>query len=190
MTKFKELYKSAFTDSLISLLHDSELLSDNDSSDLLIALYFAGKDNNVNQFYDTVSDIVNDDSSEGIQVYIAGYIFKRFKSRWLTVNKSILSNISLFTTSIVNDSLNQKTDHDTKTNFDFYPVDSVADSSPAQDKENKINSDGTLDQTRITEKTSMHNYSQQLDNYLKYSSNFLIDLICKDILEYLTVTVY
>jgi hypothetical protein len=192
MIKFKDKFNSVFSDKLIELLHNESLnlIPDNDSTDLLITLYNVGKDNELNSFYDTVSDIVSGDNQ--IQEYIAGYLVKRFKNRWKTVSDSLASNQSLFITAIVSDSLNQTVDQDTVTNMDYYPVDdnNVITGDKAQDKENTLNTDSTLNQTRTTQKTSIQDYNKRLNNYLAYSNNFIIDLICNDIVQFITVSVY
>lgn len=192
MIKFKDKFNSVFSDKLIELLHNESLnlIPDNDSTDLLITLYNVGKNNELNSFYDTVSDIVSGDNQ--IQEYIAGYLVKRFKNRWKTVSDSLASNQSLFVTTVVNDSLNQIVDQDTVTNMDYYPVDdnSVVTGDKAQDKENTLNTDSTLNQTRTTQKTSIQDYNKRLNNYLAYSNNFIIDLICNDVLQFITVSVY
>lgn len=192
MIKFKDKFNSVFSDKLIELLHNESLnlIPDNDSTDLLITLYNVGKNNELNSFYDTVSDIVSGDNQ--IQEYIAGYLVKRFKNRWKTVNDSMASNQSLFVTTVVNDSLNQTVDQDTVTNMDYYPVDdnNVVTGDKAQDKENTLNTDSTLNQTRTTQKTSIQDYNKRLNNYLAYSNNFIIDLICNDIVQFITVSVY
>ena len=153
-------------------------------------MYNVGKNNELNSFYDTVSDIVSGDNA--IQEYIAGYLVKRFKNRWKTVSDSMASNQSLFVTAIVSDSLNQTVDQDTVTNMDYYPVDdnNVVTGDKAQDKENTLNTDSTLNQTRTTQKTSIQDYNKRLNNYLAYSNNFIIDLICNDVLQFITVSVY
>lgn len=192
MIKFKDKFNSVFSDKLIELLHNESLnlIPDNDSTDLLITLYNVGKNNELNSFYDTVSDIVSGDNQ--IQEYIAGYLVKRFKNRWKTVSDSMASNQSLFITAIVSDSLNQTVDQDTVTNMDYYPVDdnNVVTGDKAQDKENTLNTDSTLNQTRTTQKTSIQDYNKRLNNYLAYSNNFIIDLICNDIVQFITVSVY
>lgn len=192
MIKFKDKFNSVFSDKLIELLHNESLnlIPDNDSTDLLITLYNVGKNNELNSFYDTVSDIVSGDNQ--IQEYIAGYLVKRFKNRWKTVSDSLASNQSLFVTTVVNDSLNQTVDQDTVTNMDYYPVDdnNVVTGDKAQDKENTLNTDSTLNQTRTTQKTSIQDYNKRLNNYLAYSNNFIIDLICNDIVQFITVSVY
>ena len=192
MIKFKDKFNSVFSDKLIELLHNESLnlIPDNDSTDLLITLYNVGKNNELNSFYDTVSDIVSGDNA--IQEYIAGYLVKRFKNRWKTVSDSMASNQSLFVTAIVSDSLNQTVDQDTVTNMDYYPVDdnNVVTGDKAQDKENTLNTDSTLNQTRTTQKTSIQDYNKRLNNYLAYSNNFIIDLICNDVLQFITVSVY
>lgn len=192
MTKFKDKFDSVFSDKLIELLHGESLnlIPDNDSTDLLITLYNIGKNNELNSFYDTVSDVVSGDNA--IQEYIAGYLVKRFKNRWKTVSDSMASNQSLFITAIVSDSLNQTVDQDTVTNMDYYPVDdnNVVTGDKAQDKENTLNTDSTLNQTRTTQKTSIQDYNKRLNNYLAYSNNFIIDLICNDIVQFITVSVY
>lgn len=192
MTKFKDKFNSVFSDKLIELLHNESLnlIPDNDSTDLLITLYNVGKNNELNSFYDTVSDVVSCDNQ--IQEYIAGYLVKRFKNRWKTVSDSMASNQSLFVTAIVSDSLNQTVDQDTVTNMDYYPVDdnNVVTGDKAQDKENTLNTDSTLNQTRTTQKTSIQDYNKRLNNYLAYSNNFIIDLICNDVLQFITVSVY
>ena len=192
MIKFKDKFNSVFSDKLIELLHNESLnlIPDNDSTDLLITLYNIGKNNELNSFYDTVSDIVSGDNA--IQEYIAGYLVKRFKNRWKTVSDSMASNQSLFVTAIVSDSLNQTVDQDTVTNMDYYPVDdnNVVTGDKAQDKENTLNTDSTLNQTRTTQKTSIQDYNKRLNNYLAYSNNFIIDLICNDIVQFITVSVY
>ena len=192
MTKFKDKFDSVFSDKLIELLHSESLnlIPDNDSTDLLITLYNVGKNNELNSFYDTVSDIVSGDNA--IQEYIAGYLVKRFKNRWKTVSDSMASNQSLFVTAIVSDSLNQTVDQDTVTNMDYYPVDdnNVVTGDKAQDKENTLNTDSTLNQTRTTQKTSIQDYNKRLNSYLAYSNNFIIDLICNDIVQFITVSVY
>lgn len=192
MIKFKDKFNSVFSDKLIELLHNESLnlIPDNDSTDLLITLYNVGKNNELNSFYDTVSDIVSGDNQ--IQEYIAGYLVKRFKNRWKTVSDSLASNQSLFVTTVVNDSLNQTMDQDTVTNMDYYPVDdnNVVTGDKAQDKENTLNTDSTLNQTRTTQKTSIQDYNKRLNNYLAYSNNFIIDLICNDIVQFITVSVY
>jgi hypothetical protein len=76
--------------------------------------------------------------------------------------------------------------------MDYYPVD---DNLPltgdkAQDKENTLNTDSSMNQTRTTEKTSIQDYNRQLNNYLKYSNNYLIDLVCNDVIQFLTVSIY
>ncbi len=192
MIKFKDKFNSVFSDKLIELLHNESLnlIPDNDSTDLLITLYNVGKDNELNSFYDTVSDIVSGDNQ--IQEYIAGYLVKRFKNRWKTVSDSISVNRSLFVTTVITDNLNQTVDQDTVTNMDYYPVD---DNLPltgdkAQDKENTLNTDSSMNQTRTTEKTSIQDYNRQLNNYLKYSNNYLIDLVCNDVIQFLTVSIY
>lgn len=192
MIKFKDKFNSVFSDKLIELLHNESLnlIPDNDSTDLLITLYNVGKNNELNSFYDTVSDIVSGDNQ--IQEYIAGYLVKRFKNRWKTVSDSLASNQSLFVTTVVNDSLNQTVDQDTVTNMDYYPVDdnNVVTGDKAQDKENTLNTDSTLSQTRTTQKTSIQDYNKRLNSYLAYSNNFIIDLICNDIVQFITVIVY
>ena len=192
MIKFKDKFNSVFSDKLIELLHNESLnlIPDNDSTDLLITLYNVGKNNELNSFYDTVSDVVSGDNQ--IQEYIAGYLVKRFKNRWKTVSDSMASNQSLFVTAIVSDSLNQTVDQDTVTNLDYYPVDdnNVVTGDKAQDKENTLNTDSTLNQTRTTQKTSIQDYNKRLNNYLAYSNNFIIDLICNDIVQFITVSVY
>lgn len=192
MIKFKDKFNSVFSDKLIELLHNESLnlIPDNDSTDLLITLYNVGKNNELNSFYDTVSDIVSGDNQ--IQEYIAGYLVKRFKNRWKTVSDSMASNQSLFVTAIVSDSLNQTVDQDTVTNMDYYPVDdnNVVTGDKAQDKENTLNTDSTLNQTRTTQKTSIQDYNKRLNNYLAYSNNFIIDLICNDVIQFITVSVY
>lgn len=192
MTRFKDKFNSVFSDKLIELLHNESLnlIPDNDSTDLLITLYNVGKNNELNSFYDTVSDIVSGDNQ--IQEYIAGYLVKRFNNRWKTVSDSMASNQSLFVTAIVSDSLNQTVDQDTVTNMDYYPVDdnNVVTGDKAQDKENTLNTDSTLNQTRTTQKTSIQDYNKRLNNYLAYSNNFIIDLICNDIVQFITVSVY
>ncbi len=192
MIKFKDKFNSVFSDKLIELLHNESLnlIPDNDSTDLLITLYNVGKDNELNSFYDTVSDIVSGDNQ--IQEYIAGYLVKRFKNRWKTISDSISVNRSLFVTTVITDNLNQTVDQDTVTNMDYYPVD---DNLPltgdkAQDKENTLNTDSSMNQTRTTEKTSIQDYNRQLNNYLKYSNNYLIDLVCNDVIQFLTVSIY
>lgn len=192
MIKFKDKFNSVFSDKLIELLHNESLnlIPDNDSTDLLITLYNVGKNNELNSFYDTVSDVVSGDNQ--IQEYIAGYLVKRFKNRWKTVSDSMASNQSLFVTTVVNDSLNQTVDQDTVTNMDYYPVDdnNVVTGDKAQDKENTLNTDSTLNQTRTTQKTSIQDYNKRLNSYLAYSNNFIIDLICNDIVQFITVSVY
>lgn len=192
MTKFKDKFDSVFASKLIELLHaeNVNLLPDNDATDLLITLYATGQNNDVNSFYDTVSGIVSNDTQ--IQEYIAGYLFKRFYARWKTVSDSISVNRSLFVTTVITDNLNQTVDQDTVTNMDYYPVD---DNLPltgdkAQDKENTLNTDSSMNQTRTTEKTSIQDYNRQLNNYLKYSNNYLIDLVCNDVIQFLTVSIY
>lgn len=192
MIKFKDKFNSVFSDKLIELLHNESLnlIPDNDSTDLLITLYNVGKNNELNSFYDTVSDMISGDNQ--IQEYIAGYLVKRFKNRWKTVSDSMASNQSLFVTTVVNDSLNQTVDQDTVTNMDYYPVDdnNVVTGDKAQDKENTLNTDSTLNQTRTTQKTSIQDYNKRLNSYLAYSNNFIIDLICNDIVQFITVSVY
>lgn len=192
MTKFKDKFNSVFSDKLIELLHNESLnlIPDNDSTDLLITLYNVGKNNELNSFYDTVSEIVSGDN--GIQEYIAGYLVKRFKNRWKTVSDSMDNNQSLFVTAIVSDSLNQTVDQDTVTNMDYYPVDdnNVVTGDKAQDKENTLNTDSTLNQTRTTQKMSIQDYNKRLNSYLAYSNNFIIDLICNDVIQFITVSVY
>ena len=193
MSKFKDKFDSVFASKLINLLHDDtvNLLPDNDATDLLITLYSTGKDNEINTFYDTVSDAITGNDSV-IQEYIATYLFKRFKTRWKTVSDSIVHNRSLFVTTVITDNLNQTIDQDTITNMDYYPVD---DNMPvtgekAQDKENTLNTDSSLAQNRTTEKTSIQDYNRQLNSYLKYSNNYLIDLISSDVVQFLTVSIY
>lgn len=192
MTKFKDKFDSVFSDKLIELLHSESLnlIPDCDSTDLLITLYNIGKNNELNSFYETVSEAVAGDNA--VQEYIAGYLVKRFKQRWKTVSDSLSANRSLFVTSIVTDSLNQVMDQDTVTNMDYYPVDenSIIDGDKSQDKENTLNTDSTLNQSRTTEKLSIRDYNHQLNSYLKYSNNFVIDLICNDIVQFITVSVY
>ena len=192
MTKFKDKFDSVFSDKLIELLHSEtlNLIPDCDSTDLLITLYSTGKNNELNSFYETVSEVVAGDNA--VQEYIAGYLVKRFKQRWKTVSDSLSANRSLFVTSIVTDSLNQVMDQDTVTNMDYYPVDenSIIDGDKSQDKENTLNTDSTLNQSRTTEKLSIRDYNHQLNSYLKYSNNFVIDLICNDIVQFITVSVY
>ena len=192
MTKFKDKFDSVFSDKLIELLHSEtlNLIPDCDSTDLLITLYNIGKNNELNSFYETVSEVVAGDNA--VQEYIAGYLVKRFKQRWKTVSDSLSANRSLFVTSIVTDSLNQVMDQDTVTNMDYYPVDenSIIDGDKSQDKENTLNTDSTLNQSRTTEKLSIRDYNHQLNSYLKYSNNFVIDLICNDIVQFLTISVY
>ena len=192
MTKFKDKFDSVFSDKLIELLHSEtlNLIPDCDSTDLLITLYSTGKNNELNSFYETVSEAVAGDNA--VQEYIAGYLVKRFKQRWKTVSDSLSANRSLFVTSIVTDSLNQVMDQDTVTNMDYYPVDenSIIDGDKSQDKENTLNTDSTLNQSRTTEKLSIRDYNHQLNSYLKYSNNFVIDLICNDIVQFITVSVY
>lgn len=192
MTKFKDKFDSVFSDKLIELLHSESLnlIPDCDSTDLLITLYSTGKNNELNSFYETVSEAVAGDNA--VQEYIAGYLVKRFKQRWKTVSDSLSANRSLFVTSIVTDSLNQVMDQDTVTNMDYYPVDenSIIDGDKSQDKENTLNTDSTLNQSRTTEKLSIRDYNHQLNSYLKYSNNFVIDLICNDIVQFITVSVY
>lgn len=192
MTKFKDKFDSVFASKLIELLHaeNVNLLPDNDATDLLITLYATGQNNDVNSFYDTVSGVVSNDTQ--IQEYIATYLFKRFRARWKTVSDSISANRSLFVTTVITDNLNQTVDQDTVTNMDYYPVD---DNLPltgdkAQDKENTLNTDSSMNQTRTTEKTSIQDYNRQLNNYLKYSNNYLIDLVCNDVIQFLTVSIY
>ena len=192
MTKFKDKFDSVFASKLIELLHSENvnLLPDNDATDLLITLYATGQNNTVNTFYDTVSGIISNDVQ--IQEYIATYLFKRFRARWKTVSDSISANRSLFVTTVISDTLNQTVDQDTVTNMDYYPVD---DNLPltgdkAQDKENTLNTDSSMNQTRTTEKTSIQDYNRQLNNYLKYSNNYLIDLVCNDVIQFLTVSIY
>lgn len=192
MTKFKDKFDSVFASKLIELLHaeNVNLLPDNDATDLLITLYATGQNNDVNSFYDTVSGVVSNDTQ--IQEYIAAYLFKRFRARWKTVSDSISANRSLFVTTVITDNLNQTVDQDTVTNMDYYPVD---DNLPltgdkAQDKENTLNTDSSMNQTRTTEKTSIQDYNRQLNNYLKYSNNYLIDLVCNDVIQFLTVSIY
>lgn len=192
MTKFKDKFDSVFASKLIELLHaeNVNLLPDNDATDLLITLYATGQNNEINSFYDTVSGVVSNDTQ--IQEYIAGYLFKRFYARWKTVSDSISVNRSLFVTTVITDNLNQTVDQDTVTNMDYYPVD---DNLPltgdkAQDKENTLNTDSSMNQTRTTEKTSIQDYNRQLNNYLKYSNNYLIDLVCNDVIQFLTVSIY
>lgn len=191
MTKFKDKFDSVFAGKLIALLHDESinLLPDNDAVDLLITLYATGQNNEINSFYDVVSGSVSGDNA--IQEYIATYLFKRFKQRWKTVSDSISANRSLFVTTVINDSLNQVVDQDTVTNLDYYPVDNNdVTGDKSQDKENTLNTDSTLNQSRITEKTSIQDYNRQLNNYLKYSNNFVIDLVANDVLQFLTISVY
>ena len=191
MTKFKDKFDSVFAGKLIALLHDESinLLPDNDAIDLLITLYATGQNNEINSFYDVVSGSVSGDNA--IQEYIATYLFKRFKQRWKTVSDSISANRSLFVTTVINDSLNQVVDQDTVTNLDYYPVDNNdVTGDKSQDKENTLNTDSTLNQSRITEKTSIQDYNRQLNNYLKYSNNFVIDLVANDVLQFLTISVY
>ena len=192
MTKFKDKFDSVFSDKLIELLHSEtlNLIPDCDSTDLLITLYSTGKNNELNSFYETVSEAVAGDNA--VQEYIAGYLVKRFKQRWKNVSDSLSANRSLFVTSIVTDSLNQVMDQDTVTNMDYYPVDenSIIDGDKSQDKENTLNTDSTLNQSRTTEKLSIRDYNHQLNSYLKYSNNFVIDLICNDIVQFITVSVY
>lgn len=191
MTKFKDKFDSVFAGKLIALLHDENinLLPDNDAIDLLITLYATGQNNEINSFYDVVSGSVSGDNA--IQEYIATYLFKRFKQRWKTVSDSISANRSLFVTTVINDSLNQVVDQDTVTNLDYYPVDNNdVTGDKSQDKENTLNTDSTLNQSRITEKTSIQDYNRQLNNYLKYSNNFVIDLVANDVLQFLTISVY
>ena len=192
MTKFKDKFDLVFASKLIELLHaeNVNLLPDNDATDLLITLYATGQNNDVNSFYDTVSGVVSNDTQ--IQEYIATYLFKRFRARWKTVSDSISANRSLFVTTVITDNLNQTVDQDTVTNMDYYPVD---DNLPltgdkAQDKENTLNTDSSMNQTRTTEKTSIQDYNRQLNNYLKYSNNYLIDLVCNDVIQFLTVSIY
>ncbi len=192
MTKFKDKFDSVFASKLIELLHaeNVNLLPDNDATDLLITLYATGQNNEINSFYDTVSGVVSNDTQ--IQEYIASYLFKRFHARWKTVSDSISVNRSLFVTTVITDNLNQTVDQDTVTNMDYYPVD---DNLPltgdkAQDKENTLNTDSSMNQTRTTEKTSIQDYNRQLNNYLKYSNNYLIDLVCNDVIQFLTVSIY
>lgn len=192
MTKFKDKFDSVFASKLIELLHaeNVNLLPDNDATDLLITLYATGQNNDVNSFYNTVSGVVSNDTQ--IQEYIATYLFKRFRARWKTVSDSISANRSLFVTTVITDNLNQTVDQDTVTNMDYYPVD---DNLPltgdkAQDKENTLNTDSSMNQTRTTEKTSIQDYNRQLNNYLKYSNNYLIDLVCNDVIQFLTVSIY
>lgn len=191
MTKFKDKFDSVFAGKLIALLHDESinLLPDNDAVDLLITLYATGQNNEINSFYDVVSGSVSGDNA--IQEYIATYLFKRFKQRWKTVSDSISANRSLFVTTVINDSLNQVVDQDTVTNLDYYPVDNNdVTGDKSQDKENTLNTDSTLNQSRITEKTSIQDYNRQLNNYLKYSNNFVIDLVANDVLQFLTISVF
>lgn len=191
MTKFKDKFDSVFAGKLIALLHDENinLLPDNDAIDLLITLYATGQNNEINSFYDVVSGSISGDNA--IQEYIATYLFKRFKQRWKTVSDSISANRSLFVTTVINDSLNQVVDQDTVTNLDYYPVDNNdVTGDKSQDKENTLNTDSTLNQSRITEKTSIQDYNRQLNNYLKYSNNFVIDLVANDVLQFLTISVY
>ena len=191
MTKFKDKFDSVFAGKLIALLHDESinLLPDNDAIDLLITLYATGQNNEINSFYDVVSGSVSGDNA--IQEYIATYLFKRFKQRWKTVSDSISANRSLFVTTVINDSLNQVVDQDTVTNLDYYPVDNNdVTGDKSQDKENTLNTDSTLNQSRITEKISIQDYNRQLNNYLKYSNNFVIDLVANDVLQFLTISVY
>lgn len=191
MTRFKDKFDSVFAGKLIALLHDENinLLPDNDAVDLLITLYATGQNNEINSFYDVVSGSVSGDNA--IQEYIATYLFKRFKQRWKTVSDSISANRSLFVTTVINDSLNQVVDQDTVTNLDYYPVDNNdVTGDKSQDKENTLNTDSTLNQSRITEKTSIQDYNRQLNNYLKYSNNFVIDLVANDVLQFLTISVY
>ena len=191
MTKFKDKFDSVFAGKLIALLHDESinLLPDNDAIDLLITLYATGQNNEINSFYDVVSGSISGDNA--IQEYIATYLFKRFKQRWKTVSDSISANRSLFVTTVINDSLNQVVDQDTVTNLDYYPVDNNdVTGDKSQDKENTLNTDSTLNQSRITEKTSIQDYNRQLNNYLKYSNNFVIDLVANDVLQFLTISVY
>ena len=191
MIKFKDKFDSVFAGKLIALLHDESinLLPDNDAVDLLITLYATGQNNEINSFYDVVSGSVSGDNA--IQEYIATYLFKRFKNRWKTVSDSISANRSLFVTTVINDSLNQVVDQDTVTNLDYYPVDNNdVTGDKSQDKENTLNTDSTLNQSRITEKTSIQDYNRQLNNYLKYSNNFVIDLVANDVLQFLTISVY
>ena len=191
MTKFKDKFDSVFAGKLIALLHDESinLLPDNDAVDLLITLYATGQNNEINSFYDVVSGSISGDNA--IQEYIATYLFKRFKQRWKTVSDSISANRSLFVTTVINDSLNQVVDQDTVTNLDYYPVDNNdVTGDKSQDKENTLNTDSTLNQSRITEKTSIQDYNRQLNNYLKYSNNFVIDLVANDVLQFLTISVY
>ena len=191
MTKFKDKFDSVFAGKLIALLHDENinLLPDNDAIDLLITLYATGQNNEINSFYDVVSGSISGDNA--IQEYIATYLFKRFKQRWKTVSDSISANRSLFVTTVINDSLNQVVDQETVTNLDYYPVDNNdVTGDKSQDKENTLNTDSTLNQSRITEKTSIQDYNRQLNNYLKYSNNFVIDLVANDVLQFLTISVY
>ena len=191
MTKFKDKFDSVFAGKLIALLHDESinLLPDNDAIDLLITLYATGQNNEINSFYNVVSGSISGDNA--IQEYIATYLFKRFKQRWKTVSDSISANRSLFVTTVINDSLNQVVDQDTVTNLDYYPVDNNdVTGDKSQDKENTLNTDSTLNQSRITEKTSIQDYNRQLNNYLKYSNNFVIDLVANDVLQFLTISVY
>ena len=191
MTKFKDKFDSVFAGKLIALLHDESinLLPDNDAVDLLITLYATGQNNEINSFYDVVSGSISGDNA--IQEYIATYLFKQFKQRWKTVSDSISANRSLFVTTVINDSLNQVVDQDTVTNLDYYPVDNNdVTGDKSQDKENTLNTDSTLNQSRITEKTSIQDYNRQLNNYLKYSNNFVIDLVANDVLQFLTISVY
>ena len=191
MTKFKDKFDSVFAGKLIALLHDESinLLPDNDAIDLLITLYATGQNNEINSFYNVVSGSISGDNA--IQEYIATYLFKRFKQRWKTVSDSISANRSLFVTTVINDSLNQVVDQDTVTNLDYYPVDNNdVTGDKSQDKENTLNTDSTLNQSRITEKISIQDYNRQLNNYLKYSNNFVIDLVANDVLQFLTISVY
>lgn len=191
MTKFKDKFDCVFAGKLIALLHDENinLLPDNDATDLLITLYATGQNNEINSFYDVVSGSISGDNA--IQEYIATYLFKRFKQRWKTVSDSISANRSLFVTTVINDSLNQVVDQDTVTNLDYYPVDNNdVTGDKSQDKENTLNTDSTLNQSRVTEKTSIQDYNRQLNNYLKYSNNFVIDLVANDVLQFLTISVY